>query len=193
MTKTHQGDEILVAKAQAGDKRAFEMLMAKYERRVTRLVATIVFNNEDVEEVVQDTFVKVYRKLGSFRYESAFFTWLYKIAINSAKNTLLAKVSQTTPNAVVLDNFADLDLTIELHDQHTPEHALSHKQFGLLLGDAMQSLPPGLRDALELRILEGCSYDEIANQLNCPVGTVRSRISRARNHVIEQMAPIYCE
>ena len=184
-------DQQLVARAQRGDKRAFELLVMKYQRRLGRLLSRWVRDPAEVEDVTQEAFIKAYRALPSFRGESAFYTWLYRIAINTAKNYLVA-LGRRAPTTTGFDNeeaegFEDAD---QLRDSNTPETELEGKQVAAVVNKAIDALPEDLRTAITLREIEGLSYDEIANVMNCPIGTVRSRIFRAREAIATELRPL---
>jgi len=184
-------DQQLVARAQRGDKRAFELLVMKYQRKLGRLLSRWVRDPAEVEDVTQEAFIKAYRALPSFRGDSAFYTWLYRIAINTAKNYLVA-LGRRAPTSTTFDNeeaesFEDAD---QLRDNSTPESELEGKQIAAVVNKAMDALPEDLRTAITLREIEGLSYDEIANVMNCPIGTVRSRIFRAREAIATELRPL---
>ena len=184
-------DQALVERAQAGDKRAFEQLVGKYQRKLGRLLSRFIRDQAEVEDVTQEAFIKAYRALPSFRGESAFYTWLYRIGINTAKNHLVARgrraPTSTEFDADEAESFDDAEL---LHDINTPERLLQSKQIGQTVNAAMEALPEELRNAIVLREIEGLSYEEIAVEMNCPIGTVRSRIFRAREAVAEKLRPL---
>lgn len=184
-------DQALVKRAQAGDKRAFEQLVGKYQRKLGRLLSRFIRDQAEVEDVTQEAFIKAYRALPSFRGESAFYTWLYRIGINTAKNHLVAR-GRRAPTSTEFDSdeaesFDDAEL---LHDINTPERLLQSKQIGQTVNAAMEALPDELRNAIVLREIEGLSYEEIAVEMKCPIGTVRSRIFRAREAVAEKLRPL---
>jgi len=184
-------DQQLVARAQRGDKRAYELLVTKYQRKLGRLLSRWVRDPAEVEDVTQEAFIKAYRALPSFRGESAFYTWLYRIAINTAKNYLVA-LGRRAPTTTGFDNeeaegFEDAE---QLRDASTPESELEGKQIAAVVNKAMDALPDDLRTAITLREIEGLSYDEIANVMNCPIGTVRSRIFRAREAIATELRPL---
>ncbi len=184
-------DQLLVERAQSGDKRAFEMLVVKYQRRVARLISRLVRDAHEVEDVTQETFVRAYRALGNFRAESAFYTWLYRIAVNTAKNYLVAQ-GRRPPNSTDMDA-SEAEQTEEgyhLREAATPETELMSKQVGQTVQKALSALPEELRTAITLREIEGFSYEEIATAMDCPVGTVRSRIFRAREAIATQLRPL---
>jgi RNA polymerase sigma-70 factor (ECF subfamily) len=184
-------DQQLVERAQRGDKKAFELLVAKYQRKLARLLSRFIRDPAEVEDVAQDAFIKAYRALPSFRGESAFYTWLYRIGINTAKNYLVA-LGRRAPTATEFDsedaeNFENGD---QLRDVDTPENELMSKQIAQTVNDTMEALPEELRTAIVLREIDGLSYEEIATVMNCPIGTVRSRIFRARETIAEQLRPL---
>ena len=184
-------DQQLVERAQRGDKRAFELLVSKYQRKLGRLLSRFVRDAAEVEDVTQEAFIKAYRALPSFRGESAFYTWLYRIGINTAKNYLVA-LGRRAPTTTGFDNeeaegFEDAE---QLRDASTPESELEGKEIAATVNHAMDALPPDLRTAITLREIEGLSYEEIASVMNCPVGTVRSRIFRARDAIAAELRPL---
>ena len=184
-------DQQLVERAQRGDKRAFELLVSKYQRKLGRLLSRFIRDAGEVEDVPQEAFIKAYRALPSFRGDSAFYTWLYRIGINTAKNYLVAR-GRRAPTSTAVDNadaegYEDADL---LRDVNTPEAELESKQMANVVNESMAALPEELRTAITLREIEGLSYDEIATIMNCPIGTVRSRIFRARETIAERLRPL---
>ena len=184
-------DQILVERAQAGDKQAFDKLVQKYQRKLSRLLSRFIRDHAEVEDVAQEAFIKAYRALPSFRGESAFYTWLYRIGINTAKNYLVSQ-GRRAPTSTSFDSeeaetFEDGD---QLRDINTPERLLMTRQIGETVEDAMAALPEELRTAIMLRELEGLSYEEIAGIMECPIGTVRSRIFRAREAIAERLRPL---
>lgn len=184
-------DQQLVEKAQQGDRQAFDTLVSKYQRKLGRLVARLVKDSAEVEDVVQEAFIKAYRALPAFRGESAFYTWLYRIGVNTAKNYLVSQ-GRRAPTSTEFNNdeaetFSEGDL---LRDIDTPESLLMTKQIGETVNQAMDTLPEELRNAIVLREIEGLSYEEIAQIMGCPIGTVRSRIFRAREAVANKLRPL---
>jgi RNA polymerase sigma-70 factor, ECF subfamily len=184
-------DQQLVERAQRGDKRAFELLVAKYQRKLGRLLSRMVRDPAEVEDVTQEAFIKAYRALPSFRGDSAFYTWLYRIAINTAKNYLVAlgrRAPTTTEfNHEDAENFEEAE---GLRDSATPESELHGKQIAATVNRAMEALPEDLRTAITLREIDGLTYEEIAAAMNCPIGTVRSRIFRARDAIAAELRPL---
>lgn len=184
-------DRQLVERAQRGDKHAFELLVSKYQRKLSRLLARFVKDQTEVEDVAQEAFIKAYRALPSFRGDSAFYTWLYRIGINTAKNYLMA-LGRRAPTMSEFDSeeAEEFDAGDRLRDNNTPENQLMTKQIARTVNDAMDRLPDELRSAIQLREIEGLSYEEIAAAMNCPIGTVRSRIFRAREEIAERLKPL---
>ena len=184
-------DRELVARAQRGDKRAFELLVEKYQRKLARLLSRFIRDPAEVEDVAQEAFIKAYRALPAFRGDSAFYTWLYRIGINTAKNYLVAmgRRAPTTTDIEAEDaeGFEDGD---QLRDLNTPENEMMSRQVAETVNQTLQELPEELRTAITLREIEGLSYEEIANIMNCPIGTVRSRIFRAREAIAERLRPL---
>ncbi len=191
MTTEREIDQLLVERVQRGDKKAFELLVIKYQRKLMRLVSRLVRDQAEAEDVVQEAFIKAYRALPQFRGESAFYTWLYRIGINTAKNYLVTQgrraPTSTETNAEEAETFDDAE---QLRDINTPESMLATKQIAATVNLAMESLPEELRVAISLREIEGLSYDEIAEAMGCPIGTVRSRIFRAREAIAEKLRPL---
>ncbi|HTY99637.1 MAG TPA: RNA polymerase sigma factor RpoE [Rhodocyclaceae bacterium] len=186
-----EADQALVERVQAGDKQAFGLLVAKYQRKLTRLVLRLVRDTAEAEDVVQEAFIKAYRALPAFRGESAFYTWLYRIGVNTAKNWLIAQ-GRRAPTSTEVDSeeaetYEDGDL---LRDVDTPERLLMSKQIAETVNAAMTMLPEELRTAITLREIDGLSYEEIAEVMDCPIGTVRSRIFRAREAIAQKLRPL---
>ena len=184
-------DQQLVERAQRGDKHAFELLVTKYQRKLWRLLSRFIRDPAEVEDVAQESFIKAYRALPSFRGDSAFYTWLYRIGINTAKNYLVA-MGRRAPTTTEFDSeeaesFEDGD---QLRDINTPESVLMSKQIAATVNETMAELPEELRTAITLREIEGLSYEEIAGIMNCPIGTVRSRIFRAREAIAAKLRPL---
>jgi RNA polymerase sigma-70 factor (ECF subfamily) len=191
VTTERECDQLLVERVRDGDKQAFDLLVAKYQRRLMRLLSRIVHDPTEAEDVVQETFIKAYRALRHFRGDSAFYTWLYRIGINTAKN-FLATQGRRTPTSTDADaehaeSFNDGE---HLRDINTPESMLASKQIAQTVNAAMDALPVDLRTAIALREIEGLSYEEISDIMACPIGTVRSRIFRAREVIAEKLRPL---
>ncbi|MBS1136724.1 MAG: rpoE [Proteobacteria bacterium] len=184
-------DQALVERAQKGDKQAFGLLVSKYQRKLGRLLSRLIRDPAEVEDVTQEAFIKAYRALPSFRGDSAFYTWLYRIGVNTAKNYLVSQ-GRRAPTTTEFDSeeAESFDEGEQLRDINTPEHVLLSKQIGETVTAAMEALPEELRTAIMLREIEGLSYEEIATIMDCPIGTVRSRIFRAREAVSERLRPL---
>lgn len=184
-------DQQLVERAQRGDKRAFELLVEKYQRKLARLLARLIRDPGEVEDVTQEAFVKAYRALPSFRGDSAFYTWLYRIGINTAKNYLVAMGRRApTSTETGAEEAEGYDGGEQLRDISTPESVVLSKEIAATVNAAIEALPEELRSAIQLRELEGMSYEEIAKMMDCPIGTVRSRIFRAREAIAERLRPL---
>ena len=185
-------DQQLVERAQRGDKQAFELLVIKYQRKLARLLSQFIRDAAEVEDVTQETFIKAYRSLSSFRGDSAFYTWLYRIGINAAKNFLVAQKrrASTTSNGIDIEDAENFEEASQLRDLDTPESELMSKQIAQTVHQTLNELPEELRTAITLREIEGLSYEEIANAMNCPTGTVRSRIFRAREAISDKLQSV---
>jgi RNA polymerase sigma-70 factor (ECF subfamily) len=183
-------DQQLVTRAQHGDKRAFELLVVKYQRKLVRLLSRFIRDASDVEDVTQEAFIKAYRALPTFRGDSAFYTWLYRIGVNTAKNYLVAN-GRRAPTITEIDaeGGEGSEETENFKDLNTPESELASRQIAEAVNQTLQQLPEELRTAITLREIEGLSYEEIAQIMNCPIGTVRSRIFRAREAIAQQLRP----
>ena len=192
MSDQHETDAELVLRVQQGDKRAFELLVVKYQRRVERLISRLIRDSAEVEDVAQEAFIKAYRALPQFRGESAFYTWLYRIAVNTAKNFLVSQGRRPRPlaDAPAEDDGESFDAADVVEDINTPDAVLHSRQVAETVNAAIESLPPDLRTALTLREIEGLTYEEIAEAMDCPIGTVRSRIFRAREAIAERLRPL---
>jgi len=188
-----EADLVLVERVQSGDQAAFGLLVSKYQRKLLRLVMRLVRDPAEAEDVAQEAFIKAYRALPGFRGESAFYTWLYRIAINTAKNWLLANARRMPTLSEIScadDDSSGIDDSGLMRDDETPERLLMSKQIGETVNAAMDALPEDLRTAISLREIEGLSYEEIAQVMDCPIGTVRSRIFRAREAIATQLRPL---
>jgi RNA polymerase sigma-70 factor (ECF subfamily) len=184
-------DRQLVARAQRGDKRAFELLVEKYQRKLARLLSRFIRDPAEVEDVTQEAFIKAYRALPAFRGDSAFYTWLYRIGINTAKNYLMAMGRRApTSTEVEAEEAEGFEEGEQLRDINTPESVLLSNEIAATVNSTIERLPEELRTAIQLREIEGMSYEDIAQVMNCPIGTVRSRIFRAREAIAEQLRPL---
>jgi RNA polymerase sigma-70 factor, ECF subfamily len=183
-------DQQLVQRVQAGDKAAFNLLVLKYQHRVLKLVGRFVSDQAEAEDVAQEAFIKAYRALASFRGDSAFYTWLYRIAINTAKNALVSSRRRPVDFDLDLQDPEQYDRHARLKESDTPEGVLLTEEIREVVEKAMEQLPEDLRTAIVLRELEGLSYEEIAEAMDCPVGTVRSRIFRAREAIDRKLKPL---
>ena len=184
-------DQELVERAQRGDKQAFGLLVEKYQRKLARLLSRFVRDPAEVEDVTQEAFIKAYRALPKFRGDSAFYTWLYRIGINTAKNYLMAAGRRApTSTRVDSDEAESLAEGEQLRDINTPESLILSREIGDTVNATMEGLPEELRTAIQLREIEGMSYEDIAQIMNCPIGTVRSRIFRAREAIAVQLKPL---
>ena len=184
-------DRQLVARAQSGDKRAFELLVEKYQRKLARLLSRFIRDPAEVEDVTQEAFIKAYRALPAFRGDSAFYTWLYRIGINTAKNYLMAMGRRApTSTEVEAEEAEGFDEGEQLRDINTPESVLLTNEIAETVNKTIEQLPEELRTAIQMREIEGMSYEDIARAMDCPIGTVRSRIFRAREAIAEQLRPL---
>ena len=187
-------DLLLVERTVAGDQRAYELLVRKYERRIQRLIARMVRDVDLVEDIAQETFIRAYRALPQFRGEAQFYTWLYRIAVNTAKKALMQLRRDPVITEGALRVGSDEDETsspqIELSSEETPETVLAAKEIAATVNAAMAALPQDLRQAITLREIEGLSYEDIAEVMGCPIGTVRSRIFRAREAISAKVKPL---
>ncbi|GAA5142338.1 RNA polymerase sigma factor RpoE [Thalassotalea piscium] len=183
-------DQQLVERVQRGDKNAFNLLVTKYQHKVANLVSRYIKNQSDVPDVVQEAFIKAYRALPNFRGDSAFYTWLYRIAVNSAKNHLVAGNRKPPGSDVEIEDAEIYDEGDALRETASPEKLLLAKEIKETIFSTIEQLPEDLRTAINLRELEGLSYEEIATIMECPVGTVRSRIFRARDAVEKKIKPL---
>ncbi|MFM8696089.1 MAG: RNA polymerase sigma factor RpoE [Betaproteobacteria bacterium] len=197
MSDSHQTDSdlALVQRVQRGDVRAFDLLVIKYQRRVERLIGRFVRDTDLVQDLAQEAFIRAYRALPQFRGESAFYTWLYRIAVNTAKKQLmvLGRDPVITESALAERREQEDETSapqLEQRDDETPEAVLAGKEVARVVNEAVQALSQDLRQALVLREIEGLSYEEIAQVMNCPVGTVRSRIFRAREAIAQRLRPV---
>lgn len=185
-----QLDEELVLRVQQGDKKAYDLLVLKYQHKIIQLVNRYLKDPSEAQDVAQETFIKAYRALGNFRGESAFYTWLYRIAINTAKNYLLSRSRRNTHYEVDIQDAEVLENAPQLQGMDTPEKMLLNQDIVDTIKSAIEGLPEEMRTAIMLREFEGLSYNEIAEAMDCPVGTVRSRIFRAREAIDSQLNPL---
>jgi len=187
-------DTLLVERVKNGDMRAFEMLVVKYQRRIERLIARMVRDVDLVPDIAQETFIRAYRAMPQFRGESAFYTWLYRIAVNTAKKALVELKRDPLIAEAAFGAGDDGDETSrvqnELSDAETPDAMLASKEVAATVNAAIEALSEDLRQAITLREIEGLSYEEIAEVMNCPIGTVRSRIFRAREAIAQRLRPL---
>ena len=186
-------DAVLVERTVGGDQKAFELLVIKYQRRIQRLIGRMVRDVDLVEDIAQETFIRAYRALAQFRGEAQFYTWLYRIAVNTAKKALM----DLKRNPTVSENFFKSDdddetspLENDLTTSETPDAVLASKEIAQIINAALEALPEDLRQAITLREIEGLSYEEISQVMNCPIGTVRSRIFRAREAISQKVKPL---
>jgi RNA polymerase sigma-70 factor (ECF subfamily) len=187
-------DALLIERVKQGDMRAFEMLVVKYQRRIERLIGRMVRDVDLVQDIAQETFIRAYRAIPQFRGESAFYTWLYRIAVNTAKKALVELKRDPLISEAAFASSEDSDETSrvenELSDRETPEALMASKEIAATVNAAIDALSEDLRQAITLREIEGLSYEEIAEVMNCPIGTVRSRIFRAREAIAERLRPL---
>ena len=183
-------DQELVERVQKGDKRAFDLLVRKYQHKIVKLISRYVRDPDESLDVAQETFIKAYRALANFRGESAFYTWLYRIAINTAKNYLVAQGRRPPDTDIDAEDAVQLDMESALRENDTPERMALKDEIERTIFQAIEDLPEDLRTAITLRELEGLSYEEIAQAMGCPIGTVRSRIFRAREAIDMKLKPL---
>ncbi|MBO8086455.1 MAG: RNA polymerase sigma factor RpoE [Marichromatium sp.] len=185
-----QADQELVERVQAGDKRAFDLLVLKYQQKISNLISRYLRDPAEVMDVAQESFLKAYRALPGFRGESAFYTWLYRIAVNTVKNHLVAQGRRPPGGDVEAEVAEQMEGGGRLRDGATPERELLGDEIARTVQAALDDLPDDLRTAIMLREFEGMSYEEIANAMECPIGTVRSRIFRARDAIDKRLRPL---
>ena len=185
-----QLDEELVKRVQAGDTAAFDLLVRKYQHRIAALIGRYVSDWSEVQDVAQETFIRAYRALGNFRGDAQFYTWLHRIAVNTSKNHLVAHNRRPPTDDIDIEDAEHFDSGIRLRDSDTPERELMRQQLEQTVMRAVEALPEELRVAINLREVDGLSYDEIAERMGCPIGTVRSRIFRAREAIDRELRPL---
>ena len=186
-------DLLLVERSVAGDQKAFELLVIKYQRRIQRLIGRMVRDVDLVEDIAQETFIRAYRALAQFRGDAQFYTWLYRIAVNTAKKALMDMKRDPTVSENAFKSSDDDETSVlenELTTSETPDAVLASKEIAEMVNSAMEALPEELRQAITLREIEGLSYEEISEAMNCPIGTVRSRIFRAREAISQRVKPL---
>jgi len=183
-------DRELVLRVQQGDKTAYDLLVIKYQHRIIQLVNRYVKDPSEAQDVAQEAFIKAYRALGNFRGDSAFYTWLYRIAINTAKNYLVSRSRRYTDYQIDVQDAEQVENASQLKGMDTPENLLMNDEVVNVIKSAIERLPEEMKTAIMLREFEGLSYEEIAQAMECPVGTVRSRIFRAREAIDEKLAPL---
>lgn len=184
-------DKQLVARVQKGDKRAFDLLVIKYQHKVAAIVSRYIYDREEVKDIVQEAFIKAYRAIGSFRGDSQFYTWLYRIAVNTAKNFLVSRSRRPPASDVEVADAEYFSGADKLRDVASPENLAFRDELQEVVDNAIQALPEDLRTAVTLRELDGLSYEDIASVMDCPVGTVRSRIFRAREAIDKQVKALF--
>ena len=183
-------DEDLVRRVQRGDVAAFDLLVRKYQHRIAALIGRYVADWSEVQDVAQETFIRAYRAIGNFRGDAQFYTWLHRIAVNTAKNHLVAHNRRPPTDDIDVDDAEQFDSGIRLRDSDTPERELMRQQLEQTVVRAVEALPEELRVAINLREVDGLSYEEIAERMGCPIGTVRSRIFRARDAIDRELRPL---
>ncbi|MEW4982370.1 MAG: RNA polymerase sigma factor RpoE [Cycloclasticus sp.] len=183
-------DQLLIVLVKEGDKKAFDKLVIKYQQRIIQLVARYVRDRSEAQDVAQEAFIKAYKALPSFRGESAFYTWLYRIAVNTAKNYLVSRARRSSDHEVEVNDAENFEGAFRLKEGDTPEHLLLSEEIRETIQRAIEALPEELKRAIRYRELDGMSYEEIAQKMGCPVGTVRSRIFRAREAVDKILEPL---
>jgi RNA polymerase sigma-70 factor (ECF subfamily) len=184
-------DQILVEKSQKGDKKAFSILVEKYHKKLFRLLSRMVRDQSEIEDIVQDSFIKAYRAINNFRGDSAFYTWLYRIGINTAKNHLVALGKRPKAmDEVEIEDIENFESGHEMRNHDTPESIMMNQEIVAAVSETIETLPEELKEAIALREMDGLSYEEIAEIMQCPIGTVRSRIFRAREAIAEKLKPL---
>lgn len=190
MSSDREADQALVERVQQGDKKAFDLLVLKYQHKVGNLISRYVRDPAEVLDVTQEAFIKAYRALPKFRGDSAFYTWLYRVAINTAKNHLAAQARRPPGDDIEAETAEQMDMGSPLKEYATPENKALEREIAHTIQRALDQLPDDLRMAITLRELEGLTYEEIAQAMECPIGTVRSRIFRAREAIDAKLKPL---
>lgn len=183
-------DAELVKRTQEGDSKAFDILVQKYQHKVVNLVGRFVNDHSECQDIAQDSFIKAYRAIGNFRGDSQFYTWLYRIAANTAKNYLASRARKSPNYTVDVEDAEHFEGESGLKEYTTPENLLLTEEIRQTVYKAIESLPEDLKSAITLREIEGLSYEEIADVMDCPIGTVRSRIFRARDAIDKELRPL---
>lgn len=186
----NESDLALVERVRKGEKRAFDLLVRKYQHKVIGVISRYVSDWSECQDVAQDAFMRAYRAIAAFRGDSQFYTWMYKIATNTAKNYLVAQGRRPPAGDIAIDDAVQLDGGMRLKDRATPEHELMRQEIEQTVFATVEALPEDLKTAITLREVDGLSYEEIAEKMNCPIGTVRSRIFRARDAIDEKLRPL---
>ena len=183
-------DQALVARVQGGDSAAFDLLVRKYQHRIAALISRYVHDWSEVQDVAQDTFIRAYRAIGNFRGDAQFYTWLHRIAVNTAKNHLVSHSRRPPTDDIEVETAEQFESGLRLRENATPERELMRQQLEQTVMRAVERLPEELREAISMREVEGLSYEEIAQRMQCPIGTVRSRIFRAREAIDNELRPL---
>lgn len=188
-----ESDQALVKRVQNGEKKAFDLLVLKYQHRIISVISRYISDWSECQDVAQDTFVRAYRAIGNFRGDSQFYTWLYKIAINTAKNHLVSQGRRPPADDIEIEDAQLFDGASRMRETATPERELLRQEIEQTVFDVVEQLPEELKEAITLREVDGLSYQEIATIMDCPIGTVRSRIFRAREAIDERLQPLLSE
>jgi len=188
-----ESDRALVERVQKGDRAAFDLLVRKYQHKIVSLISRYIHDWSECQDVAQEAFVRAYRAIGSFRGDAQFYTWIYKIAVNTAKNWLVSQGRRPPTDDIAVEDAIQFDGASRLHESATPERELLRQEIERTVFSAVQDLPEELRTAITLREVDGLSYEEIAEAMDCPIGTVRSRIFRAREAIDEKLRPLLSE
>lgn len=186
-------DNMLVERVQKGDKSAFDLLVRRYQHKVVSVISRYISDWSECQDVAQEAFIRAFRAIGAFRGDSAFYTWVYRIAINTAKNYLVSQGRRPPTDDIAVDDAVQLDAGVRLKDSATPERELLRQEIERTVFATVEQLPDELRTAITLREVDGLSYEEIAEQMQCPIGTVRSRIFRAREAIDTQLRPLLAD